>query len=161
MLLAGDCADVCIVASVRRVLLAAPWVVSLCAVGIFHVSTILILSSLLSSSSLLLLFAVGPLFAKFCVVGSCVTAFTRFFPCRFFVIDSSSKDNMVALAISASSSSLRVVVGGGFCLDGFAGLDCCFAFPFSLGRVCHFPPQIMLSRDSSCPIVFCASVSAS
>ena len=43
-------------------LLAAPGVVSLCAVGVSSVSAIVILSSPLSSSSLLLLAALGPLF---------------------------------------------------------------------------------------------------
>ncbi len=77
----------CTVASVKRVLLAAPGVVSLCAVGVSSVSAIVVLSSPLSSSSLLLLSApAGPLFEYFCVVGSCVAAFTPFFPCRLFVI---------------------------------------------------------------------------
>ena len=44
-------------------------------------------------------------------------AFTRFFSCRFFVITSSSQDNTIAHAISASFLLFCVVVGGGFCLS--------------------------------------------
>ena len=62
LLLAGGCAAVCTVASVKFELLAAPGVGSLCAVGVSRVSAIVILSSPLSSSSLLLLSAVGPFF---------------------------------------------------------------------------------------------------
>ncbi len=62
LFLAGGCAAVCTVASVKLVLLAAPGVVSLFAVGVSRVSAIVILSSPLFSSSLLLLSAVGPLF---------------------------------------------------------------------------------------------------
>ncbi len=117
MLLAVGCAAVCTVASVKLVLFAAPGVVSLCAVRVSLVSAIVILSSSLSSSSMLLLSAVGPLFEYFGVVGSCVAAFTRFPPCRFFVIASPSKDNTIALAISAYFSLLCVVVGSGSCLS--------------------------------------------
>ncbi len=110
------CAAVCTVAFVKLVPPAAPGVVSLCEVGVSRVSAIVILSSPLSSSLLLSFFALGLLFVKFCI-GSCVPAFTRFFPCHFFVIASFSKDNTIALAISASSSLLCVVVGSGFCMS--------------------------------------------
>ncbi len=62
LLLAFGCAAVCTVAPVKLVLLAAPRLVSLCAVGVSHLSAIVILSSPMSSLSLLLLSAVRPLF---------------------------------------------------------------------------------------------------
>ncbi len=65
LLFAGGCAPVCTIASVKLVLLAAPGVVSLCAVGVSRVSAIIILGSSLSSSSHLLLSAVGPFFEYF------------------------------------------------------------------------------------------------
>ena len=62
LFLAVGCAILCTVACVKLVLLAAPKVVSLFDVGVLRVSAIVILSKPLSSTSLLLFFAVGPLF---------------------------------------------------------------------------------------------------
>jgi hypothetical protein len=166
LLLAVGCAAVCTVASVKLVLLATSGVGPLCAVGVSRVSAFVIFSSPLSSSSLLLLFAVGPLFESFCF-GSCVAEFTRFFPCRFFVIASSSKDNTIALDISASSLLLCAVVGGGFCLsvsrvlavasrsrfcgDGVALL--CSAV--DIARVVRYSAAFLLCASASCVSLLC------